>query len=211
MLTDSMERAENTKGDGWKAFYNWKSEGLREVKKLLEEQITLVRDTRNEKRYHCSTCGVEHSVYRIYFSTMHLSILRKVYAYCVENKTHVIEKKEIPGLTHTDYGNFYTLRRFGFLYWLEDDGKKVKGGHWGVAVSRIHDFLTWNWAVAEYSEKNTASQHMENSKTRICIKDIPRYKTLTDDQNSFMPYFVEYQNMEEEYRKASDLYTCDNP
>lgn len=102
MLTDSIWRAENTKGDGWKAFYNWKSEGLREVKKLLEDQITLVRDTRNEKRYHCSTCGVQHSIYRIYFSTMHVSILRKVYAYCVENKTNVIEKKEIPGLTHTD-------------------------------------------------------------------------------------------------------------
>lgn len=141
---------------------------------------------------------------------MHLHILQKVYAYCVENKTHIIEKSKIPGLTHTDYGNFYTLRRFGFLYWLEDDGKKVKGGHWGVAVSRIHDFLRGNWAVAEYSEKNTASQHMENSQNRILISEIPRYKTLTDDQDSFMPYFVEYQNMQEYYQKASDLYTCDN-
>lgn len=125
---------------------------------------------------------------------MHLQILRKVYAYCVENHTHTIEKSKIPGLTHTDYGNFYVLRRFGLLYWIKsEDGKKVKGGHWGVCVGRIHDFLKGNGAVAEYSEKNTASEHMENSKTRISINQIPRYKTLIDDQNAFMPYFVKYE------------------
>lgn len=160
----------------------------------MEDQVTLVSDTRNEKRYHCNTCGVEHSIYRIYFSSMHLQILRKVYAYCVENHTHTIEKSKIPGLTHTDYGNFYVLRRFGLLYWIKsEDGKKVKGGHWGVCVGRIHDFLKGNGAVAEYSEKNTASEHMENSKTRISINQIPRYKTLIDDQNAFMPYFVKYE------------------
>lgn len=200
--------AEKNKGI---SFYDGKIKAYTEVLDLMKSSVILVRDTRNEKRYHCSTCGVEHSVYRIYFSTMHLSILRKVYAHCIQNKTHIIEKKEIPGLTHTDYGNFYMLRRFGFLYWLEDDGKKVKGGHWWVAVSRIHDFLTGVWAVAEYSEKNTASQHMKNSESRIYISELPRYKTLTDDQNSFMPYFVQYRDMEDEYRTASDLYTSDNP
>lgn len=166
--------------------------------------VMVVKDTKAEKRYYCQTCHVEHSIYRIYFSTMHLQILRKVFKHCIENNVYQIHKKDIPGLTHTDYGNFYALRRFGLLYWLEEDGKKVKGGHWGVPVGLVRKFLMGNWAVAEYSEKNTASQKMENSPRRICIQDLPRYKTLTDDQNAFLPYFVKYE-------ENPNIFTSNNP
>jgi hypothetical protein len=71
----------------------------------------------------------------------------------------VIHKRDIEGLTHTDYGNFYSLQRFGLLYYLEDEnGKRIKGGNWGVAVSRIYKFLQGDYKIAEYSEKNTATK-----------------------------------------------------
>lgn len=102
---------------------------------------------------------VDGSTYRIYFSPVHIAIIRKIFNYCVQNKTHVIHKRDIEGLTHTDYGNFYSLQRFGLLYYLEDEnGKRIKGGNWGVAVSRIYKFLQGDYKIAEYSEKNTATK-----------------------------------------------------
>jgi hypothetical protein len=102
---------------------------------------------------------VNGSTYRIYFSPVHIAIIRKIFNYCVQNKTHVIHKRDIEGLTHTDYGNFYSLQRFGLLYYLEDEnGKRIKGGNWGVAVSRIYKFLQGDYKIAEYSEKNTATK-----------------------------------------------------
>lgn len=169
-----------------------------------ENGVMLVKDTKAEKRYYCQTCHVEHSVYRIYFSTMHLQILRKVFKYCVENKTHIIHKNNIPGLTHTEYGNFYALRRFGLLYWFEEDGKKVKGGTWGVAVTRIYKFLKGQYAISEYSERNTATESLHTSEKKIKINEIPRYTTFGEDTNNFLPSFVKYE-------ENPDYFTSDNP
>lgn len=164
----------------------------------------LIKSTKAEKRYYCQTCHVEHSVYRIYFSTMHLRILRKVFKYCVENKTHLIHKNDIPGLTHTDYGNFYALRRFGLLYWFEEDGKKVKGGKWGVAVTRIYRFLKGQYAIAEYSERNTATETLHTSERKITINEIPRYTSFAEDTNNYLPSFVKYE-------ENPDYFISDNP
>ena len=35
---------------------------------------------------------VDGSTYRIYFSPVHIAIIRKIFNYCVQNKTHVIHK-----------------------------------------------------------------------------------------------------------------------
>ena len=169
-----------------------------------ENGVMLIKNTKAEKRYYCQTCHVEHSVYRIYFSTMHLRILQKVFKYCVDNKTHIIHKNDIPGLTHTDYGNFYALRRFGLLYWLEEDGKKIKGGHWGVAVTRIYRFLKGQYAIAEYSERNTTTEALHTSERKITVNEIPRYTTFAQDTSSYLPSFVKYE-------ENPDIFTSDNP
>lgn len=104
-------------------------------------------------------------------------------------------------LTHSDYGNFYALRRFGFLYWLEDvDGRKRKGGHWWVAVSRIYEFLKGRWEVAEYAEKDTSNNSGETSLRRITINQIPRYKTLWVDNDNFLPSFIKYEDWEQYFK-----------
>lgn len=139
----------------------------------------------------------ENSSYRIFFSPIHIAIIRKIFTYCIENKTHVIQKRNIPGLTHTDYGNFYSLQRFGLLYYLEDEnGKRIKGGNWGVAVSRIYKFLQGDYKIAEYSEKNTATKWQETSENRVSIHEIYRKYKKTDlflgDNHNQVPYFVTY-------------------
>lgn len=70
---------------------------------------------------------VEDNSYRVHFSTLHINIVRKVFRWCVDHKTHIIHKSDIQDLTHTDYGNFYILQRFGLLYYMESsEGDRIK-------------------------------------------------------------------------------------
>lgn len=77
----------------------------------------------------CPHCFHVSRRYKISFSSLHVRLARILYEYCVTNKTHIVTKKELaPFMTHTDYGNFYILQRFGLIYFEKDeDGKKQKG------------------------------------------------------------------------------------
>lgn len=182
-------RASETPSDGGK-------------KKLVQTLLQELRDKIADVEIAQRENGIKnHKVYRVHFSTVHLNILRKVFAYCVQNKTHIIEKSKIPGLTHTDYWNFCFLQRFGFIYYLEEDGKRKKDGSWGVAVKRIYQFLTWSWKVAAYSERNTETSSNDASEERITINQIKRYKPeqLEKDNKTHEPYFIEYLKIESQF------------
>lgn len=76
----------------------------------------------------CPNCGHVSRKYKISFSGLYVRLARIVFDYCVTNNVYMITKKEIaPLLSHTDYGNFYMLQRFGLIYYAEDgDGKRIK-------------------------------------------------------------------------------------
>jgi len=146
------------------------------------------------KAYTCPCCGSTVRTYRVHFSTLHINILRKVFRWCVEHKTHMIHKSDIQDLTHTEYGNFYILQRFWFLYYLEySEGNKMKGWYWWVAVRRIAEFLDNKWKVAEYSEKNTATKEQSVSENRLFYSDIVnKYKGKNLFDEDMRPSFRQY-------------------
>lgn len=83
-----------------------------------------------------------HTPYTVTFSTVHLGILIKVFNYAVLTGSYYFQKSDLPNLTRTEYGTLFTLQRFGLLFFKEDDeGKRVKGGEWGIPLKRVYAFL----------------------------------------------------------------------
>lgn len=156
----------------------------------------LLEETKNMKLFRCPCCTGTWTIYKIHFSTHHVRILEKIFKHCVKYKTHEIDKNTIADLTASDYTNFCHLQRFGFIYWIRDEyGVKQKGGKWGVAVKRIRQFLGGEWAVAEYTEKDTRTKEQRSSKERVFIHEIKRYsKHLEKDRPEWLPYFVTYDS-----------------
>lgn len=161
------------------------------------DEAILLEETKNMKLYKCPCCTGTWTIYKIHFSTHHVQILEKIFKHCVKYRIHEIDKKTIADLTASDYTNFCHLQRFGFLYWLNDKetGKRQKGGHWGVAVKRIRQFLGGEWPVAEYTEKDTRTGEQRSSTTRVKIQEIKRYaKHLDKARPEWLPYFVTYDS-----------------
>lgn len=147
-------RAEKSSSEDIKVLIHSLNQELRERRHQIEATWLLpLVNTTQRKVYKCPLCESKKSVYRIHFSKLHVSILKKIFVHCVEQKTHIIKKSDIKTLTHWDYTNFPVLQRFGFLYWLTDEegNRTRKNKLWGVAVWRIASFLKWEYAVAEYS------------------------------------------------------------
>lgn len=156
-----------------------------------EEILELIKDTKTQTIYKCRFCGVEQKIYKLYFSTVHAKIAAKIFKYCVENKTHVFNKKDLD-LDHTEYWNFPFLKRFGLIY----KEKPETGKTYGAPVRRLKEFFEGKWAVAEYSVKDTKSKSQQVSETRVFIQDIKKI------QEGFMeglkPFFVEYEKQQTE-------------
>jgi len=67
-----------------------------------DEILELVKDTKTQTVFKCKFCGVEQKIYKLYFSTIHAKIAAKIFKYCVKNKTHIFNKKDLD-LNHTEY------------------------------------------------------------------------------------------------------------
>lgn len=93
-------------------------------KDTTEHIEEIIKDTNRETVFRCRFCGSEHRVYKLYFSISHLEILKKIYIYCINNKTNTFNKKDLD-LTHTEYGNFPFLKRFGLIYLERPEKEKT--------------------------------------------------------------------------------------
>ena len=141
----------------------------------------------------CPTCGHVSKRYKISFSSLHVKIAKILYEYCVRNKTHNVTKTELaPYLSHTDYGNFYILQRFGLIYFEKDEHGKKKKGVWGVPLKTLHKFLKNEWDVAEYFWRDEDKGTNEHSTNRIYLHQVKRAGKILDPE-TMLPYFVEFE------------------
>lgn len=171
----------------------------------MEHTDEILEDLPSRQVLRCTVCGVERTRYRVFFNQVLIGICYKILDYCVKNKTYKISKRDIEGLSHTEYGNFCTLQRFGLLFYLKNEktGRKIKGGYRGVPVTRMADFLQGKRKVAEYYRRDVVTGSNESSDNRIAITEIQKYKTYGQDYNNYLPTFVQYgQDLD-----SSDPYT----
>lgn len=141
----------------------------------------------------CSHCGYTSRKYKISFSGLHVRLARILFEYCVNNKTYIITKKEISHLmSHTDYGNFYILQRFGLMYFIKDEDGKKKRGSWGVPLKRLHKFLKNETTVAEYFWRDKDESTNSLSEKRIYLRDVPKNETIID-YSTMLPTFLEFE------------------
>lgn len=145
----------------------------------------------NEEKI-CPHCGHVSRKYKISFSSLHVRLARIVFEYCVRTKTRTITKKEIAHLlSHTDYGNFYILQRFGLLYFIDDEnGKRIKWT-WGVPLYRLRDFLDNQWKVAEYFWRDKDEKSNAHSENRVFLRQIPKHDQWIDPV-TMLPTFLEF-------------------
>lgn len=141
----------------------------------------------------CPTCGHVSKRYKISFSSLHVKIAKILYEYCVKNKTHNVTKTELaPYLSHTDYGNFYILQRFGLIYFEKDENGKKKKGVWGVPLKTLHKFLKNEWKIAEYFWRDKDNGTNEMSERRIFLYEVPKI-TRAIDYETMLPTFLEFE------------------
>jgi len=159
--------------------------------------LLLEKKTKTRHDYRCPTCNAKRSLVRSYFSDTHVKMLKKIFKYCIQHRTHNIQTKKLTELDHVDYCNIAQLQRFGFLYYPEGRENKKRDGKWGVAVKRIYQFLQGDWKVAEYSQRDTVTKEQNVSEERVDIHHIRRRGLYTSDAG-FLPYFVEYQQQQSE-------------
>lgn len=150
----------------------------------------LLSETNKSKVYGCPCCGSKISYYTVHFSKLHLDILTKIFKRAVKNKIHEFHKKEIKDLSHTEYGNFYTLQRFWLLYFLKTkDWKKIKGWYWGLPIKRVYKFLNWKAQISEFYTRNTATGQNIPATNKIFINQVKNYSF----DESLRPTFIDYE------------------
>ena len=86
--------------------------------------------------------------YTIHFSPLHYEIAKKVFQFCLKHRKHEFTIREL-NLSRSEYTNFSQVQKFGLLYRITDDKKRIKGGLYGAPMRRIRQFLDGTWAVAE--------------------------------------------------------------
>lgn len=142
------------------------------------------------------------TLFKVHFNNAHLVICQKIFKYCIhykENTFKIDELDRFVKLTKTDYWNLNTLCRFWLLYRKKDeDGKKVKWGHYGVPLKRLYEFLTCKYAIAKYYTRNPNTKENIMSEKRVFANEIPKYQTIID-QETFLPLFVEYESLPNNY------------
>lgn len=172
---------------------------LEDIREQIQEmkaanEPVQIKDTANLKVYRCPACGQDYKLYKTFFTTIQVKLLKKIFAYCVQNKTHEIQKKDLPSLSRTEYGNFYTLQRFGMIYFLKDEnGKRIKGGSWGIPLKRVAAFLQGEGKVAKYYLRNTATKQNTSSDEKVSIHEVKQINKFLDELKNFTPTFIEYE------------------
>lgn len=94
---------------------------------IIEELATKPPFIISDKTRVCSYCNAKHSTHTITFSSFHLGLLTKIFNHVVSTGNYNFCKDDLPSLSHTEYGNFCQLQRFGLLFFQRDEeGKKLK-------------------------------------------------------------------------------------
>ena len=178
---------------------------LQELKEYFTSGIfepVKIEENASCTKYGCPACGNKYSLYKMEFSSVHLDIMKKIFKFCIENRVHEFHKKEIPGLSHTEYGNFCFLQRFGFLYFLKDTkGKRVKGGYWGMPVSRVYKFLKGEATCSKYFVRNTATGENIPAEEKIFVSQIKKFSNILDPE-TMQPLFLSHEINEREKEEA---------
>jgi len=135
-----------------------------------------------------------HTPYTVTFSTVHLGILIKVFNHVVQTGSYYFKKSDLPNLTRTEYGNLFTLQRFGLLFFTEDEeGKRVKGGEWGIPLKRVYAFLNGNATISKYYTRDKLIGKNFPSEEQVSVHQI---KNSTDTFKNIVPDFVNYKENE---------------
>lgn len=158
------------------------------------------KESKRGSIYRCPTCNAKRSLIRTYFSESHVQIVRKLFQYCVDNKTRHIKTRDIKSLSHSDYCNIAQLQRFGLIYFPEGRENRKRNGEWGVAVGRLYDFLNNDWKVAEYSERDTVTKEQHVSDVRLTLAEIRKGTHEKEGEHlENTPYFIRYQQWDVEH------------
>lgn len=140
----------------------------------------------------CSFCFAKHSVHTVRFSRFHLNLLTKIFNFVVKTWNYRFRKKDIKGLSHTEYGNFFQLQRFWLLFFpIGEDGKKCKTGEWWMPLKRVAGFLRWDVFISQFYIRDSQAKINTPSEAKIRVFDVPK-KTRFEE----IPDFVSYDNLE---------------
>lgn len=128
--------------------------------------------------------------YTTHFSTLHVTILIKIFNHVVKTKNYLFNKKDIPNLTHTQYGNFFTLQRFGLLFYpTDEDGKRIKGGYWGINLKRTHAFLRGDYKISKYYTRDKLLKQNSPSEEKITVHGVKNSDNCFKEN---VPDFINY-------------------
>lgn len=116
-----------------------------------------------------------------------------VFKWAIANKRHEFRKRELQNLlSHTDYGNFCVLQRFGLIYHLKDeDGIILKNWSYWIPLKRVYRFLQGDFEIAKYFTRNTATKRNEPSEEKINIWGIKNVVQIVEE-GDLIPSFIEY-------------------
>ena len=166
---------------------------IKDIEQARDAQKPEVKKTDKYEETICQTCGHSKKRYKISFSGVQVRLAKILFQYCVDNKTYIVETGEIAKrMSHTDYGNFASLQRFGLMYYLKDENGKKQRGQFGVPLKRLHKFLKNEWDVAEYFWRDEDEGTNQHSETRIFLHQVKRAGKILDPE-TMLPYFLEFE------------------
>lgn len=155
-------------------------------------QITITKKHQDESNFDewietCPYCQRKTSLRKVFFCSTLVSAMTKGYERCKKHSTNVCPVWEIE-LNPKEYARMNDLVRFGIAFKTQE----MKAGQYGLNLTRICDFLHWQWTVAEYfltdpTKKNWDPQKRIMSESRITInqvKGIDQISKETDGKNA---------------------------
>jgi hypothetical protein len=160
-----------------------------------EKGRILLEKTASHELYKCTCCNHIGSRYKVTFNSMYSGMALKVFKHCIKTKSHLFDKGDIAGLSHTEYGNFSILQRFGLLYFIKDDGGKKIRGKWGVPMKRLAKFIRGDTTVAAFFWRDSDEDTNELSDERITIDQVPKISRILD-KDTLLPVFVECDRLD---------------
>jgi len=156
--------------------------------------LKLVEDTAKSQTYVCPCCNSKHIFYKVNISKIHIDILMKIRAYCLNNNTHEFQIKDLDrelSLSKTEYWNLNVLCRFGLLYRISNQKwNKIKWWYYWINMKTTLEFIQNKWKVAENYVRNVNEKTHILSENRIFIDEIKWAKEFLKSNN--IPDYVEY-------------------